>query len=82
MTRCYFGSRMRGRNRSYGRILQKAQATRKENLEAIKKRIQHQQETARELQGALKEIIHNEQTAVAEKLEAVKLIMELETRCF
>lgn len=56
----------------------KAQATRKENLEAIKRRIQHQQETARELQGPLKEIIHDAQATVAQKLEAVRLIMELE----
>lgn len=56
----------------------KAQATRKENLEAIKKRIQHQQEMALELQGSLKEIIHTDQATVAQKLEAVRLIMELE----
>lgn len=56
----------------------KAQATRKENLEAIKKRIQRQQETAWELQGPLKEIIHDAQATVEQKLEAVRLIMELE----
>lgn len=56
----------------------KAQVTRKENLEAIKKRIQRQQETAWELQGPLKEIIHDTQATVEQKLEAVRLIMELE----
>lgn len=56
----------------------KAQATRKQNLEAIKRRIQHQQETVWELQGPLKEIIHDAQATVEQKLEAVRLIMELE----
>lgn len=56
----------------------KAQATRRENLEAAKKRIQHQQQTAWELQGFLKDILRDETATVAEKLEAAKMIMELE----
>ena len=82
MTLCCFDGRMRERNRSYGRISQKNIGYLQRKSGSDKKRIQHQQEPAWELQGALKEIIHNEQTAVAEKLEAVKLIIELEARCF
>lgn len=60
----------------------KAQATRKKNLEAIKRRIQHQQQTALDLQGSLKDILRNEKATIAEKLEAAKMIMELENiRC-
>lgn len=60
----------------------KAQATRKENLETIKRRIQHQQQTALDLQGSLKDILRNEKATIAEKLEAAKMIMELDNiRC-
>lgn len=60
----------------------KAQGTRKENLEAIKRRMQHQQQTALDVQGSLKDILRSEKATIAEKLEAAKMIMELENiRC-